>query len=58
MLLFNVIPTANANNVQNFNTSNVTIQPTPRSPLGYSKFYFNTSNVTIQRTSILRIYQK
>ena len=47
MLLFNKERVTDVNGTQDFNTSNVTIQPA-ETGLTCNSWYFNTSNVTIQ----------
>ena len=49
MLLFNRAGNPKQALVNNFNTSNVTIQRPIRAYLNIKKSYFNTSNVTIQQ---------
>ena len=50
MLLLNPAPIEVAVNLENFNTSNVTIKPVKPHQSVYSNKYFNTSNVTINIT--------
>ena len=49
MLLFNQMRYGEAGYFWDFNTSNVTIQPTKVEYIFYSEKNFNTSNVTIQQ---------
>ena len=54
MLLFNVIELYRYTQLYNFNTSNVTIQPSGLYELSLINLHFNTSNVTIQRQAQIK----